>query len=237
MNDYLTQELSKTQEGSIILIIVALLVLAVTIGKKVVTVAIEVYKRLKIFILDQHEEEEEKQNTSEKIQELSVDLKEVRDDLKTVTKALSALTDQINEEKKEREALKGRLVKVEDNVSDMSKSTEATNKQVLELLNDHHDEIKLISEKVSEISQSIPMLIESDVESFRAYLIETYERCKLTNSINIYTLQTLSKRFENYRREGGNTWAEALIGEIKSFEHTTISFLDEHYTPHDHDNQ
>ena len=90
-----------------------------------------------------------------------------------------------------------------------------------------NQKISEISSDVQGINQVVPSLINSDIESFKTYLIDTYTTARREKSINVYTLKTLINRFKIYQNEGGNSWAEAIVNKCAGMPVSTFTSDDE----------
>nr|DAK39047.1 MAG TPA: nucleoporin [Caudoviricetes sp.] len=229
MVDYALEQLSQTDLGSRIIIILSVIAIIAVIIKYAFVYLKKGITAVASITIAIKQKSDDWKSLTDQITSVTADLKDIHNDLKMTTQSLAEVTKQMNEEKNRRKEMEKKVEELETKLETLDRSSDKTDQQILELLNDHHEEIKSISRTVANINNSIPMIIESDVETFRTYLVDTYERCKESGTINIYTLQTLAKRFKNYQKEGGNTWAKTLMEAIEKFEPTTIPAIDEYY--------
>ena len=61
----------------------------------------------------------------------------------------------------------------------------------------------------------IDLLIQSDELTIKAWIKEQHEKWVAFQCIDSQSLELLTQRFNIYQQEGGNSWAEKLIDEIK----------------------
>lgn len=71
---------------------------------------------------------------------------------------------------------------------------------------------------MGKINGVLSYLIESDIDTFKSYLIRVYTESSENKLINIFTLKTLLKRYSNYQHEDENSWVDVLINRCKEFQ-------------------
>ena len=76
--------------------------------------------------------------------------------------------------------------------------------------------IKNVNEKFSSIEERIDLLTASDKDDIRESIVRNYlyfiERQKW---INDFSLNCLKRRFQHYKEEGGNSYIDGLMSEIR----------------------
>lgn len=84
------------------------------------------------------------------------------------------------------------------------------------------DRIKLLEDNLKELTtmakesqKQTDMLIRSDKLSTKAWIKEQHEKWISLQCIDSQSLELICDRFEIYKEEGGNSWAEKLVNEIK----------------------
>lgn len=93
-------------------------------------------------------------------------------------------------------------------------------KEFYEMSGEQHKEIMLEMEKVSEsvdhLSQRIDKLTESDMHDIKQFIVREYHYfVEQKKWIDDYSLDTILLRYADYKSEGGNSYIEMLIDEIK----------------------
>lgn len=74
---------------------------------------------------------------------------------------------------------------------------------------------KIISD-VEKLSEKIDMLIGSEKADIKAYITERHHHFVYEKKwIDDYSLDSLQKRFDHYKKMGGNSFVEDLMNEIK----------------------
>lgn len=72
-------------------------------------------------------------------------------------------------------------------------------------------------ENMKDLTKKIDMLIESDKADIKAYITEKYHYFVYDRKwIDDYSLDSLEKRFTRYVQEGGNSFVEGLMTEIRA---------------------
>ena len=89
-----------------------------------------------------------------------------------------------------------------------------------EMAGEQHKEVMMEIEKVSEsvdhLSQRIDRLTESDMHDIKQFIVREYHYfVEQKKWIDDYSLDTILLRYADYKQEGGNSYIEMLIDEIK----------------------
>ena len=82
--------------------------------------------------------------------------------------------------------------------------------------------IALLTELCAKQQTQIDLLIKSDELSIKAWIKEQHEKWIALQCIDSQSLELLTQRFEVYAQEGGNSWAEKLMEEIKALPVITV---------------
>lgn len=88
--------------------------------------------------------------------------------------------------------------------------------QIIQLKN---NDIKLQA-NIQELTKKIDMLISSDRDDIKAWLTAQHHHFIEKGSIDYYSLDCISKRYQHYKKEGGNTFIDDLMEEINSLPKT-----------------
>jgi len=73
-----------------------------------------------------------------------------------------------------------------------------------------------LAEKIQELSEQINVLVESDKDDIKAFITDKHHFfCYEQKWIDDYSLDCIIKRFRHYKKEGGNSFVESLMDEIK----------------------
>lgn len=78
------------------------------------------------------------------------------------------------------------------------------------------DTFAKIDKTFEKINKQIDMLIESDKEDIKSYIVKEHHFFVYTQGwIDDYSLECLERRFAVYRQEHGNSFVEGLMNEIR----------------------
>lgn len=72
-----------------------------------------------------------------------------------------------------------------------------------------------LSLKLSNMDEKTNLLIESDMESIKSFIIDKYYQAQEDGYIRLHVLQGLELRYAKYLQENGNTYIEKLMSEIR----------------------
>lgn len=74
-----------------------------------------------------------------------------------------------------------------------------------------------LMEAVKKLTEKVDMLIDSDKDDIKAYITDKYHHYVYTQKwIDDYTLDCIARRFEHYQNEGGNSFIETLMKELRT---------------------
>lgn len=72
-------------------------------------------------------------------------------------------------------------------------------------------------EAVKKLTEKVDMLIDSDKDDIKAYITDKHHYYVYTQKwIDDYTLDCIARRFKHYQDEGGNSFIETLMKELKA---------------------
>lgn len=87
------------------------------------------------------------------------------------------------------------------------------NVQKIEEVSDKQEESK---ETLNKLINSVNTLIQSDKDSIKSYITkEHHYYCYRQKWIDDYTLDCIEKRYGHYKKEGGNSFIEDLMKELR----------------------
>lgn len=76
------------------------------------------------------------------------------------------------------------------------------------------NQIELTS-SLSNLEGKIDLLMESDKDAIKSYLVDKYNRFTKQENIDSYEYDCFLKRFSHYQAEGGNSYIEGLVNEVR----------------------
>ena len=82
--------------------------------------------------------------------------------------------------------------------------------------------IDLLTAMLQKQQEQIDLLIQSDELNIKAWIKEQHEKWMALQCIDSQSLDLLTQRYSIYQKEGGNSWAEKLINEVKALPLITI---------------
>lgn len=101
-----------------------------------------------------------------------------------------------------------------------TKRTEEQNEEKriadLEILERNNENtIQQVQTDVEEIKQNVNLLIDSDKDDIRAWITNQYHHFVDLQYIDDFTLDCLERRFRSYKKEGGNTYIDGMMEELR----------------------
>lgn len=71
-----------------------------------------------------------------------------------------------------------------------------------------------IEESIRELNQKLNMLIASDRDDIKAWITAQHHHFTEKGSIDYYSFDCISKRYEHYKKQGGNTFIDDLMEDM-----------------------
>lgn len=92
-----------------------------------------------------------------------------------------------------------------------------------EQINDDEDKLASLEKKyieqektLAELQKNLQLLIVSDRDDIRAWITKEHHHFVRLNKIDDYSLDCIEKRYAHYTEEGGNSYVEDLMREIRA---------------------
>lgn len=94
------------------------------------------------------------------------------------------------------------------------KEKRITNLEILE----HNSEntIQKIKNDLDEVKKNINLLIISDKDDIRSWITDKYHYFINLGYIDDFSLDCLERRFKSYKQEGGNTYVDSMMEELRA---------------------
>lgn len=90
-------------------------------------------------------------------------------------------------------------------------------KQLEKIIQKHEKELDNIKKTLDSLQDSINLLIESDKDDIKQSITKDHHYfCYQLKSIDDYSLDCIEKRFSHYEEEGGNSFIQVLMQEIRA---------------------
>ena len=87
----------------------------------------------------------------------------------------------------------------------------------------NEDSIQQVKTDVEEIKQNVSLLIDSDKDDIRDCITDKYHYFMKLKYIDDFTLDCLERRFKSYKQEGGNTYVDSMMEELRRLPRKNLS--------------
>lgn len=74
---------------------------------------------------------------------------------------------------------------------------------------------KDLTDRLDYLCEKMNLLIESDKDSIKSYLVDKHKEVTRQGYIDSYDYDCFLKRYSHYAAEGGNSYIESLVEEVK----------------------
>ena len=76
-----------------------------------------------------------------------------------------------------------------------------------------------INKKVNNIESQLAQLTKSDMHDIKSWVVEKHHYLTEQGWVDDFTMDTIEKRFEDYKKEKGNSYVAGLVEEIRALPH------------------
>ena len=215
MEQFFLDYFANTPEGTKVLIVIGGVLVVGGVVKVVGEKCIKCYN----FVKDYFARMEKKRIEDEEFKKSVLEMKE---ELKTVSsqvQKLEKLTETVDSISTDNKNFKERLSNLEKSVTDLHTESRNADKEIIKTIKEQQHVMDDHQKEMTKVSDVLGMLVESDEADYRAFLLETLEKCKeQNNKIDTLTLSNVITGFRRYRAEGGNSWAEEVVKELRKME-------------------
>lgn len=90
----------------------------------------------------------------------------------------------------------------------------------------NEDSIQQVKTDIEEIKQNVNLLIDSDKDDIRAWITDKYHYFIKLKYIDDFTLDCLERRFKSYKQEGGNTYVDSMMEELRRLPRKNLSDIE-----------
>lgn len=84
------------------------------------------------------------------------------------------------------------------------------------LEHDSEKTIQKIKNDLDEVKKNINLLITSDKDDIRSWITDKYHYFINLGYIDDFSLDCLERRFKSYKQEGGNTYVDSMMEELRA---------------------
>ena len=78
-------------------------------------------------------------------------------------------------------------------------------------------------EQIDELYKSLQYLIDSDKDNIKSWIVEKHHKyCYEVGSVDYYILESIERRYDHYKQEGGNSYIDTLMDELRALPKTNI---------------
>ena len=76
-----------------------------------------------------------------------------------------------------------------------------------------------VNHKVDKLETQLTRLTESDMHDIKGWIVEKHHELMKKQWVDDFTIDTLEKRYADYVAEGGNSYVEGLMEDLRSLPH------------------
>lgn len=78
----------------------------------------------------------------------------------------------------------------------------------------------ILQESINQLSKQLSLLIKSDRDDIKAWITSQHHHFISQGEIDYYSFQCITKRYQHYKAEGGNSFIDDLMQEINALPKT-----------------
>ena len=85
----------------------------------------------------------------------------------------------------------------------------------IEIRNQNKEEVNKILEQLESQQKILNLLVESDKDDIKGWIVQQYHFFTAKGSIDDFSRDTIEKRASHYFKEGGNSYIEDILAQIR----------------------
>ena len=83
--------------------------------------------------------------------------------------------------------------------------------------------------QIDNLTKSLQCLIESDKDDIKSWIVEKHHKyCYEVGSVDYYILESIERRYDHYKKEGGNSYIDTLMEELRALPKTNVREENQH---------
>ena len=83
------------------------------------------------------------------------------------------------------------------------------------------DEFKIeMNTRMDAMEDQLKILTDSDMHDIKGWIVEKHHKFMAQGWIDDFSMDTIEKRYSDYKKEGGNTYVHTLVEELRTLPHT-----------------
>ena len=198
----------------------------ITLGQAVIIASgvVAIFTGIKKYLSSRDEKirtECEKANTEDnETTDMMAAITKLTTDVESLHTMVSDITKQIDDNKVDTDE---KIENLKKSIDDEMREREKNSNNINRDLTAHKDSIESINKNVEKVTKQVALLIDSDKEDIKGFIVDEYHKWIKLQVIDIYSLDTLEKRYEKYLLEGGDTFVEDLMNELRGLKKVTFS--------------
>lgn len=215
MEQFFLDYFANTHEGTKFLIITGGIFVVGGIVKVAAEKIIKCYNFTKDYFVRMEKKRIEDEEFRKSVLEMKEELKSVSSQVQKL-EGLETTIESINADNKH---FKERLSNLEKSVADLHTESRNADNEIIKTIKEQKYAIDNHQKEMENVKTVLGMLVESDEAEYRTFLLATLEKCKeQNNKIDTLTLSNVITGFRRYQAEGGNSWAEEVVKELRKME-------------------
>lgn len=76
-----------------------------------------------------------------------------------------------------------------------------------------------VEDRTENIDSQLAQLTQSDMHDIKSWMVEKHHQLIEAGWVDDFTMDTIEKRFDDYKKENGNSYVEGLVNEIRALPH------------------
>ena len=141
----------------------------------------------------------------------SEDNKKFRNSVENMTLTVQKIQDNMNDFLSKQNDVNDKLYDLWDAVNEIKTMSEDGDNNLKNQMNDYVSMMDNINQRITAMDEKSSLLIESDKEGIKSYIVDKYYKALSDGYIELYVLDTLELRYKAYLQENGNTYVRKLM--------------------------
>lgn len=215
MEDFVISILGSNAVGKVILLIIGIIIIVLAVLEKTTDIFSGYSERKEKKKEAAMRKALENEKFRENIDKIVTEVPKLSEQITNINSQIESYVSRESTIEETQKMCIEKIEKLQSDLDELRKSSDTKDAEITQHLQTTTDTINTMQENMKDVSEKVGLIIDADVDEFRIYLMQCYNKYVIGNErMPRQEKQILKAKFKRYKSEGGNGWAESLMHEL-----------------------
>ena len=215
MEDFVISILGSNAVGKVILLIIGIIIIVLAVLEKTTDIFSGYSERKEKKKEAAMRKALENEKFRENIDKIVTEVPKLSEQITNINSQIETYVSRESTIEETQKTFIAKIEKLQTDLDELRKSSDSKDDEITQHLQTTTDTINTMQENMKDVSEKVGLIIDADVDEFRIYLMQCYNKYVIGNErMPRQEKQILKAKFKRYKSEGGNGWAESLMHEL-----------------------